>query len=142
MNFKPATSTDTRHDTNGAPACDAQKCRLPGCWCSEGGTAIPGNLTAPAVPQMITISFDDAVNADNFELYSSKSRMYGQAVTSARIYISYIGMLTRDVDDHSVVATVSRRADVATWSIRSCFSVILGNRNQTKFEIACRDLHQ
>lgn len=65
-----------RHDTNAAPACDTQKCRLPNCWCSKDGTRIPGNLTALAVPQMITITFDDAVNAENFELYSSKRSQF------------------------------------------------------------------
>lgn len=61
-----------RHDINAAPVCDAQKCRLPNCWCSKDGIRIPGNLTALAIPQMIAITFDDAVNAENFELYSSK----------------------------------------------------------------------
>lgn len=61
-----------RHDANAAAACDVRKCRLPDCWCSEDGTRIPTNLTVLAVPQMITITFDDAVNAENFELYSSE----------------------------------------------------------------------
>lgn len=61
-----------RHDINAAPVCDVEKCQLPNCWCSEEGTRIPGNLTAHAIPQMITITFNDAVNAENFELYSSK----------------------------------------------------------------------
>lgn len=65
-----------QHDTNAAPACDTQKCRLPNCWCSKDGTQIPGNLTALAVPQMIAITFDDAVNAENFELYSSKKLVF------------------------------------------------------------------
>lgn len=63
---------DALHDANAAPLCDPQRCRPPDCWCSEDGTRIPGNLTALAIPQMITITFDDAVNAENFELYSSK----------------------------------------------------------------------
>lgn len=51
-------------------ACDPKRCHLPNCWCSKDGTAIPGNLTASTVPQMISITFDDAVNAENFELFS------------------------------------------------------------------------
>lgn len=63
---------DVRNDPNGASTCNPKECQLPDCWCSEDGTEIPGNLTASTVPQMITITFDDAVNAENFELYSSK----------------------------------------------------------------------
>lgn len=60
-----------QRDAHAAPDCDTQKCKLPDCWCSKDGTRIPGNLSASAIPQMITITFDDAVNAENFELYSS-----------------------------------------------------------------------
>ena len=41
--------------------------RLPECYCSVSGKEIPGNLPPEQVPQMIMISFDDAVNTNIYE---------------------------------------------------------------------------
>ena len=41
--------------------------RLPECFCSPTGQEIPGDLPADQVPQMIVITFDDAVNHNNYE---------------------------------------------------------------------------
>ncbi|KAH1004529.1 hypothetical protein HUJ05_005328 [Dendroctonus ponderosae] len=63
---------DEKHidnDPNRAPPCDPTVCNLPDCFCSEDGTTIPGDLPAKDVPQMITITFDDAINNNNIELY-------------------------------------------------------------------------
>lgn len=62
-------SCDSDSDPNRAPACDPTVCVLPDCFCSEDGTSIPGDIDPEQVPQMITISFDDAVNNNNIELY-------------------------------------------------------------------------
>ena len=42
-------------------------CRLPECFCSVTGQEIPGDLPPDQVPQMIVITFDDAVNHNNYE---------------------------------------------------------------------------
>merc|ERR1712029_946741 len=68
---------DIETDPNAAPICDTNICKLPDCFCSEDGTQVPGNLcdVGPAgsncqnAPQMITITFDDAVNNNNIDLY-------------------------------------------------------------------------
>lgn len=60
---------DIDNDPNRAPPCDTSQCVLPDCFCSEDGTVIPGDLPARDVPQMITITFDDAINNNNIELY-------------------------------------------------------------------------
>lgn len=60
---------DIENDPNRAPPCDPTVCVLPDCFCSEDGTAIPGDLPAKDVPMMITITFDDAINNNNIELY-------------------------------------------------------------------------
>jgi len=60
---------DIDNDPNRAPPCDPAICVLPDCFCSEDGTTIPGDLPAKDVPQMITITFDDAINNNNIELY-------------------------------------------------------------------------
>ena len=43
-----------------AQPCSPDICKLPDCRCS--GTDIPGNLPREKVPQMIMLTFDDAVN--------------------------------------------------------------------------------
>jgi len=68
---------DIDTDPNRAPPCDTTICKLPDCFCSEDGTQVPGNLckVGPAgsncqnVPQMITVTFDDAINNNNIDLY-------------------------------------------------------------------------
>nr|CAH0108199.1 unnamed protein product [Daphnia galeata] len=63
---------DAENDPNAAARCDYANCTLPNCFCSVDGTLIPGNLEANQVPQMITITFDDAVNGENWDLYLNK----------------------------------------------------------------------
>ena len=47
-------------------------CKLPDCWCSSDGTLIPGGLAPNDVPQIVTITFDDAINDENWKLYQSR----------------------------------------------------------------------
>ncbi|XP_026738148.1 uncharacterized protein LOC113501263 isoform X2 [Trichoplusia ni] len=56
-------------DPNRAPDCDPKYCSLPDCLCSANGTRIPGDIEVNQVPQMITITFNGAVNGDNYDLY-------------------------------------------------------------------------
>ncbi|XP_046746909.1 chitin deacetylase 1 isoform X1 [Diprion similis] len=56
-------------DPNRAPDCDPTQCVLPDCYCSADGTRIPGNIDIQQVPQMITLTFNGAVNVDNIDLY-------------------------------------------------------------------------
>lgn len=60
---------DIDSDPNSAPACDPAVCVLPDCFCSEDGTTIPGDLPSKNVPMMITVTFDDAINNNNINLY-------------------------------------------------------------------------
>jgi len=70
---------DIESDPNRAPPCDTNICKLPDCFCSEDGTQVPGNLceVSPGllpgkcknVPQMVMITFDDAINNNNIKLY-------------------------------------------------------------------------
>ena len=52
-----------------AETCDKQNCKLPECWC--GGSEIPGSLPVGETPQVIMITFDDAVTNQNYHLYTS-----------------------------------------------------------------------
>lgn len=63
---------DVDNDPNAAEPCDPLLCQLPECFCSKDGTLIPGRLEPNQVPQMVVLTFDDAINFENWELYSKK----------------------------------------------------------------------
>ena len=63
---------DPKHDPNAAPVCDYANCALPDCFCSVDGTLVPGGLDPKDVPQLIYITFDDAINDENWKLYQVK----------------------------------------------------------------------
>jgi len=50
-----------------AGSCNPAVCRLPDCYC--GGSDIPGNLTKESIPQLVLLTFDDAVNGLNKEFF-------------------------------------------------------------------------
>ena len=56
-------------DPNASPKCNQAECILPDCFCSADGTQVPGNLEITQVPQMITLSFNGAINQDNIPIY-------------------------------------------------------------------------
>lgn len=56
-------------DPNRAPECDTNQCTIPDCFCSADGTRIPNNIEPTQVPQMVTLTFNGAVNVDNIDLY-------------------------------------------------------------------------
>lgn len=58
------------NDPNAAEACDLSACSLPECHCSKDGTMIPGRMEPSQVPQMIILTFDDAINFENWELFT------------------------------------------------------------------------
>ncbi|EDX03162.1 GD22994 [Drosophila simulans] len=59
-----------------AAKCRKDVCLLPDCYC--GGKDIPGGLNASETPQFVLMTFDDAVNTINIDLYeelfNNKSR--------------------------------------------------------------------
>lgn len=50
-----------------AGKCDSKICRLPDCNC--GGSSIPGGYRPENIPQMVMITFDDAINDLNYDIY-------------------------------------------------------------------------
>ena len=42
---------------------------IPDCFCSVDGSKIPGDLEIAQVPQMISLSFNGAINVDNIPIY-------------------------------------------------------------------------
>jgi len=63
------TMCSADQDPNFAPKCNKTTCKLPECYCSENGDSIPNDLPRESVPQMIMITFDDAVNNNNIDIY-------------------------------------------------------------------------
>ncbi len=62
------TATEGAYDP--AQQCDQSKCKLPDCRCAS--TSIPGGLPASETPQIITISFDDALRVQDYTTYYAK----------------------------------------------------------------------
>merc|ERR1712012_791978 len=58
-------------DPNRAADCDTSVCQLPDCFCSPDGTRIPGDINADQVPQMITITKQFEMMADQFFVYDA-----------------------------------------------------------------------
>ncbi|KAF5289124.1 hypothetical protein FQA39_LY15226 [Lamprigera yunnana] len=63
----PAPITEPPFDL--AEKCRPEECFLPECFCSKDGTTIPGDLDRSEVPQMIILTFDGAVNLNNYNQY-------------------------------------------------------------------------
>jgi hypothetical protein len=61
---------DIENDPNRAPPCNPDICKLPNCYCSINGTEIPNDMPKESVPQMVMITFDDAVNNNNIHIYN------------------------------------------------------------------------
>nr|ALC79575.1 gastrolith protein 59 [Cherax quadricarinatus] len=60
---------DINTDPNSAPPCNPDECRLPDCFCYNNPNEIPHKMQPSSVPQMIMITFDDAINNNNMDLY-------------------------------------------------------------------------
>ncbi|GBP40015.1 hypothetical protein EVAR_19142_1 [Eumeta japonica] len=61
---------DATTDPNTPPICDPGSCQLPDCFCSSDGTKIPGGLDVTQVPQMILLTFNGAVNHENWDVFT------------------------------------------------------------------------
>ncbi|KAB0794026.1 hypothetical protein PPYR_13646 [Photinus pyralis] len=84
---------DPSTDPYEATLCNETTCTLPNCFCSIDGTTIPGRLHPSEVPQIITLTFNDAINSENWELYNrlfpANRRNPNGCPISATFYISH-----------------------------------------------------
>ena len=64
---RPKPIYPTPKPLSAAEKCDPRKCKLPDCRC--GGSDVPGKLSPKQIPQIVLITFDDAVNDLNNEIY-------------------------------------------------------------------------
>lgn len=110
------TYCDINHDPNRAPPCDRSVCVLPDCFCSEDGTSIPGDLPSESVPQMITITFDDAINNNNIELYNEIFNGKRKNPNGCQIKATFF--LSHKYANYSAVQELHRRGhEIASHSI-------------------------
>ncbi|XP_310753.5 chitin deacetylase 1 [Anopheles gambiae] len=63
----PAATTESPIDL--AKKCNPAECELPYCYCNKDGTLIPKGLDPEETPQIILLTFDGAVNLNNYEHY-------------------------------------------------------------------------
>ncbi|XP_043466285.1 chitin deacetylase 1-like [Leptopilina heterotoma] len=120
------TFADMDNDPNRAPPCDPAVCVLPDCFCSEAGTTIPGNLPSNNIPQMITITFDDAIDNNNIDLYkeifNGKRRNPNGCDIKATFFVSnkysdYSAIKEMHKKGHEIaVRSISHNDDETLWS--------------------------
>ncbi|KAJ8936773.1 hypothetical protein NQ318_008989 [Aromia moschata] len=67
--FFSAPGPVTEPPTDLAVRCDSAECQLPYCFCSKDGTLVPGGINPEQTPQMILLTFDGAVNLNNYDHY-------------------------------------------------------------------------
>lgn len=117
---------DEKNDKNSASNCDPLNCNPPECWCSYDGTEIPGNINITDVPQMIVITFDDAINSENYDLYSklfsNERKNPNGCPVRATFYVSHHYTDYRDVQKlwnigHEIAAhSITHRGPEEWWS--------------------------
>lgn len=135
---------DPQHDPNAADRCDYSKCQLPHCWCSVDGTLIPGNLEPAQVPQMVIITFDDAINSQNIDLYKElfggdKRKNPNGCGYKATFFVSHEFTNYRDTQDlwnlgHEIaVHSITHRQPEEWWTnnatIEDWFDEMVGQAN-------------
>jgi len=113
-------------DPNRAPECDQTQCVLPDCFCSADGTRIPGALEPNTVPQMITITFNGAINVDNVDLYAdifngnrqnpNGCQIKGTFFTSHK-YTNYSAVQELHRQGHEISSfSITNKDDPAYWT--------------------------
>ncbi|XP_074601053.1 chitin deacetylase 1-like [Brevipalpus obovatus] len=113
-------------DPNRAPPCDQSQCTLPDCFCSADGTQIPGKIEPTDVPQMIMISFDDAVNNNNIDIYEKlfkegRNNPNGCSIKStffvSHKYTNYSAIQELHRKGHEIAAqSITKSSDESYWT--------------------------
>jgi hypothetical protein len=108
-------------------ACDLSTCILPTCFCSADGTRAPGGpeLELLALPQMINIAFNGAVNGENMAIYQrlfKKERVNPNGCTVkgtffvSHKYTNYSAVQELHRKGHEIgVFSVTNTEDEAYW---------------------------
>lgn len=105
-----------------ATTCEPSRCKLPDCRCS--GTDIPGNLNASNIPQIVMVTFDDAVNEQNFnfylKLFNGKTNPNGCNISGtffvSHEYTNYVMVNLLYHQGHSMADhSITHRTPISWW---------------------------
>ncbi|KAF2900102.1 hypothetical protein ILUMI_06083 [Ignelater luminosus] len=96
-----------------AKKCDKELCQLPNCRCSSAG--IPGGLNAKDVPQLVLLTFDDAVNIANINYYEE---IFDGKVNPDGCPIAGTFFVSQEYTDYSSIHSLSSKGhEIALHSI-------------------------
>jgi hypothetical protein len=89
---------------------------LPDCFCSADGTRIPGNIEPNQVPQMITLTFNGAINIDNIDLYEDIFNGQRQNPNGCQIRATFF--MNHKYTNYSAVQDLHRRGhEISIFSL-------------------------
>ena len=98
-----------------AQRCSPDICKLPDCRCS--GTDIPGNLPPNKVPQMVMLTFDDAVN-DQVDKYYQDLFGTGELKNPNGCTVTATFFVSHEYTEYQMVqALYHNRHDIADHTI-------------------------
>ena len=98
-----------------AQPCSPDICKLPDCRCS--GTDIPGNLPPNKVPQMVMLTFDDAVN-DQVDKYYQDLFGTGELKNPNGCTVTATFFVSHEYTEYQMVqALYHNRHDIADHTI-------------------------
>jgi len=111
-----------------ATKCDPKVCRLPDCYC--GGAAVPGGFAPENIPQLVLLTFDDAVNDLNKGLYKDlfevgrknpngcpiQSTMYVSHEWTDYSHVQNLYADGHEMASHSVSHSFGEQFSVKKWS--------------------------
>ncbi|GAV02041.1 hypothetical protein RvY_12654 [Ramazzottius varieornatus] len=97
-----------------AVACDKKRCRLPDCYCDAQN--IPGDLTAKETPQIVMVTFDDAINGGNIDFLN---RVFAENRTNPNgCPVTGTFFLSNAWTDYNIVREVYQKGhEIATHSL-------------------------
>ncbi|CAL1262611.1 unnamed protein product, partial [Larinioides sclopetarius] len=124
---RPESAYPTPRPLTVAEKCTSRNCVLPDCRCPTA--EIPGKIPARDIPQIVLITFDDAVNDLNYELYAelfdSRKNPNGCPILGT-FYVSHewtdYGMVQslyskgHEMASHSITHSHGEKFSVSRWT--------------------------
>lgn len=106
-----------QEDPNAAPPCDAKNCTLPDCFCSSDASIAPKYSTEiKSIPQMIMLTFDDAINVMNMDHY--KKLFLENRTNTNGCQIKGTFYVSHEYSDYKMVETMWKAGhEIASHSI-------------------------
>ena len=96
--------------------CDERNCKLPSCRCPA--VHVPGGLEPSDIPQMVLITFDDAVNWENWDYYMQLFPKDGSRRNPNGCPISATLFVSHNFTDYCMVQKLHARGmEIADHSI-------------------------